>query len=59
MRELLNRKIIGKLGAISRREVTPKESNIGLLFNNLKTIDEALYITLISRYKKTLDELES
>jgi len=58
MRETLNRKIIGKMGAIKRKEITPKESGIGTLFNRLKTIDEALYIKLLDKYKTVLEEIK-
>jgi hypothetical protein len=58
MRNILEKKIIGKINQIKSGKITPKESNIGLLFKNLQTIDEALYISLITRYKETLNELE-
>lgn len=45
------------MGAIKRGEITPKESEIGSLFNKLKTIDEALYINLIIKYKEVILKL--
>ena len=45
------KQIIGKLGAIGRNEITPKESGIGKLFKALKDLDEPMYIELLNKYK--------
>ena len=58
MIETLNKKIIGKMGAIKRGSITAKESKIGLLFNQLKSRDEALYTKLIIKYKTIIQEID-
>lgn len=55
MREILKRKIVGKMGAIKRNEITPRNSGIANLLNRMKTIDEFLYINLLDDYKKVLN----
>ena len=57
MIKILEKKIIGKMSAIKNGTITPKDSNIAILFNNLKGQDEALYIKLISRYKDIIQEI--
>jgi len=53
----IEKRIIGKMSAIKQGKITPQESKIGILFNNLKTRDEALYIELITRYKDVILEI--
>ena len=54
----LERKIKGKMAAIKREELTPTESNIGVLFKNLKQKDEVLYTELINEYKIVLKNIK-
>lgn len=54
MFKILEKKITGKIGAIKRKEIAPKESGIGILFNNLRNIDIPLYEKLIAEYKSVL-----
>jgi hypothetical protein len=54
----LEKRIIGKMSAIKRGEITMKESKIGTLFNKLKETDEALYLKLISEYKEIIQTLD-
>jgi hypothetical protein len=42
--------IRGKMGAIKNKSLTPKDSNIGVLFNKLHEQDEALYEELLKEY---------
>jgi transcriptional regulator NrdR family protein len=53
--EEIERKVIGKIGAIKRGEVDPQDSGIAVLFNKLKDLDEVAYATNIAEYKKVLD----
>ena len=53
----IEKKIIGKMNQIKRGEITPKESEIGKLFNTLKELDEALYESLLSTYKNIIKNL--
>ena len=50
----LEKDIKGKMSAIKTKQMTPKESNIGKLFNRLKVLDEVSYDTLLSEYKTVL-----
>jgi hypothetical protein len=54
----VEKKIKGKMLGIKNRTITPKESNIGFLFNTMKNLDEALYEKLISEYKIILGDLK-
>ena len=53
----IEKRIIGKMIAIRSGKLTPKDSNVGILFNKLKTLDEALYIDLIVKYKDVIQKL--
>jgi hypothetical protein len=53
----LEKKIIGKISAIENKTITPAESNIGVLLNNMKNIDEPCYDDLLKKYKKVLETL--
>jgi len=57
MIEILNKKIIGKMGAIKRGSITVKDSKIGILFNQLRKLDEALYIKHVIKYKDIIQKL--
>ena len=52
----IEKRIIGKMSAIKRGEITPKESNLHILFNVLKEKDEVAYGRMIQKYKKILQE---
>lgn len=54
----IERKIVAKMGAIKRKEVTPKDSGIGVLFSSLRTLDLPLYESLVSDYKKVLEGIK-
>jgi len=56
----LEKKITGKIGAIKRKEVTPKDSGIGKLFTQLKNdpSEQATYERLLGEYKNVLSSLE-
>jgi len=56
MFNILEKKIIGKINAIKNGSITPDESGIGKLFNQLKPIDEPCYNELLIKYKKVLTE---
>jgi hypothetical protein len=43
--------------AIKNKTKTPKEANLGKILNSLKTLDEPLYDTLLSKYKETLKNI--
>lgn len=47
----IERKIISAMHQIKKGTSSPKESKIGLLFNQLKPIDQALYEKLLEEYK--------
>ena len=49
MIKALEKKIIGKMSAIRRGDLNPKDANIGLLFNKLKSLDEASYLDLVTK----------
>ena len=56
----LEQRIIGKMSAIERGDISIDDSNkeqIALLFNKIKTLDEALYINLVSKYKDIIIQL--
>ena len=53
----LERAIDSKMKKIANKTITPKESNIGGLFNSLKGVDEVSYDMRIEKYKKILKEL--
>ena len=53
---LYEKKVIGLINKIKRNEVTPKESGIGKWFNRLRDADEALFESLIGKYKQVLNE---
>ncbi len=50
----LEKNIKTKMILIEKGTVTPKESNIGTLFNKLKPLDEPSYDKLLSQYKKII-----
>lgn len=50
----IEKAIKGKMGGIKGGRLKPSESNIGVLFNRLKKLDEASYENLIGEYKKIL-----
>lgn len=50
----LERDIIGKMQKIKSGNLTPKESEIGKLFNRLKTMDEPSFEKLMVSYKQIL-----
>lgn len=52
--DLTERKIRTKMNLIKNGELEPKNSNIGILFNSLKKLDEPLYDELIFKYKEIL-----
>ena len=52
----LEKRIIGKMSAIKRGEISKKDSKVGLLFNQIKTLDESLYISLVVKYKDLIVE---
>lgn len=52
--EQIERKINLKMKKIKNGELTPKDSNIGLLFNGLKQKDEVSYDQLMLKYKRIL-----
>lgn len=52
--EQLERRINQKINLISKGNLTPKESKIGILFKALKEKDEVSYDLLIEKYKKIL-----
>jgi len=52
--EQIERKINLKMKKIQKGELTPKESNIGMLFNGLKQKDEVSYDKLMLKYKRIL-----
>ena len=45
-----------KMLDIKEQRVKPKDSGIGVLLNNLKKVDEALYDKILPEYKKLLPE---
>ncbi len=45
-----------KMLDIKEQRVKPKDSGIGVLLNNLKKVDEALYDKILPEYKKLLAE---
>ncbi len=49
--DTLERKIIATISQIKQNNISPKDSNIGALFKQLKPKDEALYEKLINEYK--------
>ena len=53
----LERKIIGKMNAIKRGDIQIKESNIGVLFNQMKNLDEPLYLKLVKDYKDIIQKI--
>jgi len=53
----LEKRIIGKMSAIKRGEVNIEDSKIGVLFNKLKNLDEALYLDLIVKYKDVIQKV--
>ena len=53
----IEKKIRGKMTAIKNNTLTPKDSNIGVLLNSMKTNDEALYNTLMAEYKIIIKNL--
>jgi len=55
--EQLERRINQKIREIKNKKITPKESNISVLFNALKDKDEVSYEQLIGKYKRTLTQL--
>jgi hypothetical protein len=57
--EQIERKIVGKMSAIKRRELKASESGIGLLFNKLKEIDEGAYEKRLGEYKNILAGLQN
>ena len=52
----LERKIIGKMSAIKRGEIQIKDSDIGVLFNRMKTLDEPLFLKLVKQYKDIIQK---
>jgi hypothetical protein len=48
-----------KMEDIRKRRVTLKDSGIGMLMNNLKKADEALYDKILPDYKKMVAELNA
>jgi len=52
----LERKIIGKMSAIKRGDIQMKDSNIGVLFNQMRLLDEALYSKLVKQYKDIIQK---
>ena len=52
--KVLERRITGKMSAIKRGELTMADSKVGVLFNKLKTLDEASYIRFIAKYKELI-----
>jgi hypothetical protein len=53
----LEKKILGKMGAIKNGTLTPKDSGIGVLLNRLKPLDEVLYLELLNKYKTILTNI--
>jgi hypothetical protein len=53
----IERNINTKMVGIKNREITPKDSKIGVQFKKLKEMDEASYEKLILKYKKLLSTL--
>jgi len=54
MLQNLEKKIIGKMAAIKRGDLAPKDSGIGKLFSMLKGIDEPSYLEHLEKYKQIL-----
>lgn len=54
MRELLKKKIEGKIRGVKLGTVEPSETGLGGLFNKLKPIDEPLHDELMDKYKEVL-----
>ncbi len=57
--DTLEKKITGLMSQIKNGEITMAESKIGKLFNRLKPLDLASYETLLTKYKKLVDEVKS
>lgn len=51
---ILEKKIRGKMLAIKTGATTPEESKIGKMLNELKEIDEPLFLNMIKEYKNIL-----
>jgi len=58
MLKILEKKIIGKMGAIKNGTLTPKDSDIGALFIRLKNLDEVLCEELMKKYKTILSNIK-
>lgn len=50
----LEKTIQSKMVEIQMKKITPKDSGIGSLFNQLKKVDEASYEKKLNEYKKIL-----
>lgn len=50
----LIKKITGGIGAIKRKEKTPKEANIGASLNKLKDMNIGQWEELMSKYKEAV-----
>jgi hypothetical protein len=55
--EVLKKKITGKMHAIDRLSLLPKDSNIGVLFKELKKVDEPSHKTFITKYTEILKHI--
>ncbi len=53
----LEKEIIAKILSIKNKKTTPAESGIGKSINLMKGLDEALYVELMDKYKKVLEEI--
>jgi hypothetical protein len=54
--EEIIRKITGKMSAIKRGELEPKDSGIGVLMNKLKEMNLPMYEEKMEAYKQVLRE---
>ena len=61
MRETIKRKIVSRMGNVKRdgvSKLTPTDKReIKNLFNKLESIDEALYLSLVIKYKDTIQKI--
>ena len=55
----LEKTVIGKMGAIQRKEILPQDSGIGVQLNRIKQLDQACYDCLVKQYKAILKTLEN
>ena len=55
----LEKKIDLKMKSIRDKKITPKDSNLGYLFNILKGIDNVSYTEKLNKYKIILTNLKN